>query len=83
MADDAHDASSTTLLIDNDAHGLAIDGETVVGLAVDCIALLQGVAQRLRIDTGEAIANNRLVGDEYAPICGSSRTAHAPWGQGS
>ena len=75
MADDAHDVNLAPWVVTGMAHGLAVEGETFVGLAIDRIPSLQGVVELDRIDADQHIANDRLAGDRVA--AGLAATAEA------
>ena len=68
MSYGTHDVGLTARFIDGIAHGLAVDGEAFVGLAVDGIPALQGAVEVLGVDADEHIANDRFAGDRIAVV---------------
>jgi len=68
MTDGAENMGLVAVRVDGIAHGLAVDGEAFVGLAVDGIPALQGAVEVLGVDADEHIANDRFAGDRIAVV---------------
>jgi len=66
MADDAHDMSLMTLIIDGVAHGLAVYGETLVLPSINFVPASQGAVQMGGFDSDKNIADDGLAGDDVA-----------------
>ena len=68
MPDGAHDVSLLALFVDGVAHGLAIDSQALVLLAVGRIPLLQRSVEQNRINADQYIADDRLTGHEVTSV---------------
>ena len=68
MADDAHDMSLMTLIIDGVAHGLAVYGETLVLPSINLVPALQGAVQMLGIDADKNIPEDGLAGYDVTAV---------------
>ena len=72
MPHGTHDVSLLSLLVDGVAHGLAIDGQTLVLLTEGRIPLLQGEVEFDRIDPHQHIPDDGLAGNNALFISGVS-----------
>ena len=68
MADHAHDMGLKTFFINGIAHGLAVDGQTLILFAIGLVPALKGFIQMHRVDANKDIANDREAGDDIAPV---------------
>src|ERR1700674_3330512 len=68
MADDAHDVGLFALFIDRVTHGLAVDSQRTVFLAMGFIPALQGVIEFARIDADQEVADDGLAGHQIATL---------------
>lgn len=78
MADGAHDLNLSTLLIHGIAHGLAVDGKTLVLLGIGLIPGLKGAIQLGGIDAHQALADGvERRGDELACLIATAKPLEA------
>ena len=68
MADEAHDMGLFALFIDRVTHGLAVDGERAVFLAMRLIPVLQGAIELARIDADQDVTDDGLARHQIAPL---------------
>ena len=62
MTNHAEDMGLTTRVVDGIAHGLAIDGKTLVERAILRVPALQGAVEKARIDADKHIAERVRLG---------------------
>src|SRR2546430_15828586 len=63
MTDDAHNMSLLALLIQGVAHGLAVDGQTLIPCAIAFVPALQGAIQIGGREAGLHVVGEGLAGD--------------------
>src|SRR5437016_8752764 len=68
MTDDAHHMSLLTLLIQGVAHGLAVDGQTLISRAIDFVPALQGLVQLRGRDADQHMAQAVLSGHDITTL---------------
>jgi len=76
--------------VDGVAHGLAVDGDGVVGAAVRGVEALQGAVELVRVDAHQDVADDELAGHLVAasavpaaePLAGARRQVGGPLGHG-
>ncbi len=78
VADGAHDLNLSPLLIHGIAHGLAVDGKTLVLLGIGLIPGLKGAIQLGGIDAHQALADGvERRGDELACLVATAKPLEA------
>lgn len=78
VADGAHDLNLSTLLVHGIAHGLAVDGKTLVLLGIGLIPGLKGAIQLGGIDAHQALADGvERRGDELACLIATAKPLEA------
>jgi len=68
MTDHAYDVSLKTFFINGIAHGLAVDGQTLILLAIGLVPTLEGAVQMHGVNADKDIANDGEAGDEVAAL---------------
>src|SRR2546429_5201623 len=75
MTDDAHNMSLLALLIQGVAHGLAVDGQTLIPCAIAFVPALRGAIQIGGRDTGLYGGEGRVAGPHImAPFANANET---------
>ena len=79
VTDDAEDVPLPAVFIQGVAHGLAVDGQTLILAGISFIPALQCAIQFNGIDADEDIADDELAGDEK-PAVFDATASEAPGG---
>ena len=68
MTDYTHDVDLKTFFINGIAHGLAVDGQTLILLAIGLVPVLKRAVQVHRVNADKDISNDVEAGDEVATV---------------